>query len=353
MPSARPAALVSLALLVPLGAAAWAGPAPWEKQERSTTTLHGVVRRVVVDVDAGTVSLGHGLSSRVDATSTWFMTKPTLTVSLRSGVLTVRGRCPSFVSGPAVHLGDPTGSCRTDVAVTLAQLPRGVDLGTGVGDVSVTGARGPVALRTGYGEVRARDLRGPVRVSSDGDADLMDVVATGVQVSTATGEAGLTRVRSSRPVVVRTTSGAVSAVALRAPRVQVTSDSGTLQLVDVRADALSATTAGSVFLNDSTVGRADLGSSAGTASVTAVTARSRLSVRTDQGQASLVQVRTPRLDVASGAGDVAVTVPAGPYVLALRTDSGAITLDGVRSDPGSASSITVSSGTGDIALHGR
>lgn len=354
MPSPRPAALLSLVLLLAGGATASAGRAPYEKQEETRTVLHGAVRQVVVDLDAGSVVLRRARSSVVDATSTWFMTKPSVTVSLRDGVLRVEGRCPDFWTGLGVHVGDPLHSCRTDLVVSLASLPRTVTAATGVGDVSVTGVRGPLSLSTVYGDVAARDVAGPVRVAADGDVDLMDVRADGLKVSSGTGDTRFTRVRSSRPVVSRATSGAVSAVALRAPQVQVSSDTGTLQLVDVRADRVTATTnGGSVFLNDSTVRIADVTSAAGTASVTAVTARSRLAVRTDSGKASLAQVRTPRLEVTTNDGDVAVTVPPGRYALVLRSDGGSITLDRVRSDPSAPRSIAVSTRRGDIALLGR
>lgn len=417
MPGAYPAAVASAALLVALAATASAGtsgdPAPWEHQEQSSTGLYSAVRTVKVDVDSGNVVVHHGKASRVTSTSTWFMTKPTVTVTLRNGVLTVTGRCPRLVNSSLVSAGDLFGSCRTDIDVSLSSPPHALTAGTGFGDVTVAGVRGPSRLSSGLGDVTARDLRGgAVSVSTGGgDADLSEVTAAGLRTSSGSGNTRLSRVRSSRGISVSTSGGTVSVVALIAPSAQVSTGNAQAQLVNVRVGSLGIHTDGSpAILSDSRVRTAALSSGAGQAQLNAVQASSGLTVETGGGAVQVDQVRAPRISVASSQGattlsrsflgtvsvrtdggplqlsgtsfrtldadartggvsmtvpavfsrlavstsdaDMTLTVPAGPYVLDLR-NTGKVSLLGVRPDPGAASTIAVSSGTGDITLHGR
>jgi DUF4097 and DUF4098 domain-containing protein YvlB len=270
-----------------------------------------------------------------------------------------------------------------------------------------------VELSSGYGDIKARQLRGPVRVTAAyGGADLVDVVASGVQVSTTHGDAGLTRVRSSRPVVVRAAGGRASGSSVVAPVVQVTSSAGPAQLVNVRVGALTLRAdGGTAVLNDSVVKTADVSTTTDDALLSGVTARSRLTVGTSGAAARLTELRTPRLDVDTNAGgvelsssrvggatlhtdggvvavrgvafgalavdsgrgdvgvsttqpfsslsvstsdgDVDVTVPRGAYALVVRSDAGLATVSGVTADPRADCSLSVGSATGDVTVHGR
>jgi hypothetical protein len=354
VPSALPAALASVALLAATAATAAAERAPWEKEERTSTVLHRSVRRVVVDLEAGSVVLRHDRTALVETDSTWFMTKPEVSVSLSNGVLTVSNHCRDFVKAPAVHVGDPLGSCRTDVVITLAGLPRGVTAGTRDGAVTVTGVRGPVSLSSGYGDVTAHQVRGPVRLAAaDGDAELSDVVGSGVQVSSAMGDSRLNKVRSSRPVVVRAATGDVSLAALVAPSVQASSSSGTVQLVDVRTPRLTLHAEnGPAVLNDSRVGTARVLSDADVAHVEGAVFQS-LEVSGSGG----VLVSTPRrfrsLQITTSDGNADATVPAGRYSLALSSATGSISLRGVEPDRRSGSSISIGADKGNITLAGK
>jgi hypothetical protein len=352
VPSAYPAALASFALLVATAASAAADRAPWEKQEQKTTVLHGHVRTVVVDVDAGNVVLRHDKQALVETTSTWFMTKPEVSVSVRNEVLTVRSHCPDYASAPGVHVGD--GSCRTDVVVTLAGLPRGVTAGTGLGDVTVTGVRGPVSLVSEYGDVTARQVRGRVRVSAtSGDAEVTDVVGTPVQLSSTNGDSRLSRVRSSRPIVVRVSTGSISGSALVAPELQVATTSGTAQLVDVRTSKLTLTSGdGPVILNDSRVRVARVQADSGVVHVEGTTFQS-LAVTASAGALVSTPRRFSSLSVTTGDGNVDSTVPSGSYALFLRSESGQIKLKGVVPDRNANASISLDTSTGDINLAGR
>jgi hypothetical protein len=354
VPSAYPAALASFALLVATAATAAADRAPWEKQENGTSALHGTVRSVVVQVDAGTVVLRHDRQALVETTSTWFMTKPEVSVSQRNGVLTVRSHCPEFAKGPAVHVGDPLGSCRTDVVVTLAGWPRGATVSTGGGDIAVTGVRGPVRLWSGYGDVTARQVRGAVQVvAADGAAEINDVVGSPVRMSSTTGDSRLNRVRTSQPLVVDVSTGSVTGSALVAPSLQVATTSGTAQLVDVRAQTVSLRSGnGPAVLNDSRVHTARVQADAGVVHVEGLTFQA-LEISATTGALVSTTRRFQRLQATTADGNVDATVPAGRYALALRSDSGQIHLKGVVPDQGAPASISVGTGTGDITLAGR
>jgi hypothetical protein len=354
VPRAYPAALASVALLVVAATAAAADRAPWEKEDRTTSALHGSVRSVVVAVDAGHVVLRHDRQALVETSSTWFMTKPEVSVSLRDGVLTVRSHCPDFVKGPAVHLGDPLSSCRTDVVVSLAGWARGATASTGEGDVSVTGIRGPVRLWSGYGDVTARQVRGAVQVvAADGDAEVSDVVGGPVRVSSTTGDSRLNRVRTSRPLVVEVSSGSVSGSALVAPALQVATTSGVAQLVDVRAQTVSLRSGdGPAILNDSRVRTARVQADAGVVHVEG-TSFQALELAGSAGVLVSAPRRFQSLRVTTADGSAQATVPAGRYALSLRSDSGQIRFKGVVADQQAPASISVGTGTGDITLDGR
>jgi hypothetical protein len=77
-------------------------------------------------------------------------------------------------------------------------------------------------------------------------------------------------------------------------------------------------------------------------------------VRTGSGDVSLrTAMPVEQLDAQTGSGDVDVAVPHGTYELELRTGSGGEHVEGISRDPAAAAQIKLTSGSGDISLHGR
>ena len=118
---------------------------------------------------------------------------------------------------------------------------------------------------------------------------------------------------SANPVELKSSAGDVTAIDVTAPSITLFSSAG-----DVEARGLSAD-------------RVDLGSSAGDV---------------------LVSLRTPadRLVADSSAGDVDVLVPDAVYRVDATSSAGDVDASDVRTDPGSARTITAHSSAGDVRV---
>lgn len=414
MPSARavPAAVVLLVVAAILPARA--GLLPADEESRGSTPVRGPVRSVVVDVPWGAVTVGQGRTAGVAHTKRWSFREPSVTTTLKDGVLTVTGHCPGLVEGPLVYAGDPVSTCSTDVVVTLTTVPAAVRVRSWDGGVRVTSVAGPVTVDSGDAGTVLQHVRGgAVDVRSDGGAvSLVDVAATTLRTSSGTGDAGLTAVSATGSATVTTEGGAVRVSRLSVGgALAVSSSTADQSLVDVRAGGTSLITNGgavaltravvrSLVVDSSTGATAltgvsiatparvkttggnvvldgvrgpSLGSSSGTGSTTVKasairvlslgtdggyarvdhTAFTDLDVTTGTGAAAIAAVqRFAKLDVETSGGDVEALVPPGRYATRLRT-SGRASVDGITQDARAQSAIVVDAGTGTIAVHGR
>jgi hypothetical protein len=330
----RPAALGLL--LLPLAVPARAGIVPADEESRSTTALRAAVRQVVVSVDAGAVTVRLGRTASVQVVSRWSLRQPSTATAVRDGVLTVTGSCPDLVDQPPLHVPDPVSSCETDVVVTLVARPSSVRVTTSSGGVSVSGTGGAVSVTGGSGAVSVRDARGgavSVRTAG-GEVSLVGVVAGGVSVESGSGPTGLTAVRSTRAVTVRTDGGQTLLDRVSAPSALV--DAGTAA-VDVR---------------DSAVPVLDAASSGGYVRVVrSAFTRVRVTggdkpvvIATDHGFRSI--------EVTTQGGPSEANVPRGRYALSLVT-TGTLTVDGVVRDSRATRRISIDTGEGDLSVHGR
>ncbi len=177
----------SAVALIALTGLAWGATNTLSKKQSETHAAPAGVRSVVVDVGTGDVSLVHGTGGvSVRDVRHWALRKPTVTQSVRDGVLTVKARC---------HGGFPFGSCATNVRVALPDgmpvkvrtdvgdvsgrelVTRDVDARTHVGDVRLSLAQQPDRLdaTSDVGDVRLDVPRSTYAVDSDADVGERDV----------------------------------------------------------------------------------------------------------------------------------------------------------------------------------
>lgn len=216
--SARPAASVLLAAAVAL--LAGCGSPPQAQTESATETV-GAVDRVVIDADAGSVSLRPGPegSAQVQRTLRWRgEQKPEFTQTVTGTTLTVTARCP-----------DEDDRCSTDLVVTVPPATSSrtsvtagdiaVDDLTGAQDLTATtgrvGGRGlgavPVTARTTTGQVSLRFAAPPPTVDAEATTGNVDVR---VPVGPVYAVAAQARTGTSR-VEVADTPGAQNRISAR------------------------------------------------------------------------------------------------------------------------------------------
>lgn len=191
----------------------------------STTTDWPAVTRLVVDSDAGDVTVGPGPAAQVVATSRYGGAAPQVDQAVESGVLTVTVRCPAG--------SDP---CSTDLAITVpaattgqvdvgagevavADLTGDQDLESGAGDVRGTGlGAAVVTARTGAGDVELRHAVAPQRVDAQAGAGNVTVTVPAAEVYRVAADSGVGEVTvevaddpgASRTVIARSGAGDVA-----------------------------------------------------------------------------------------------------------------------------------------------
>lgn len=149
----------------------------------TTTRVHEGVARLVVDIDAGDVSLraGDGGFAAVTSAVRWTGTRPEVTQTVDGNTLTVTARCP-----------DRTGVERCEVDLTVDLPPSAPsDLQVGAGDITGTDVTGEHVWNSSAGDVTAVELgAAAVRARSGaGDVDLaFAAVPLSVDAETVAGE---------------------------------------------------------------------------------------------------------------------------------------------------------------------
>jgi hypothetical protein len=119
---------------------------PILNEQTRTIPLTGTIRSVVVRSDMGEIALAPGSKHLIRVHETWNYARPTVTHTLKNGVLTVRATCPN----------DQTSfnKCSNDLALVV---PKAVSVNavSDFGDVVTKGLRGNEKLVTDFGDVRA------------------------------------------------------------------------------------------------------------------------------------------------------------------------------------------------------
>ncbi len=183
----RRAAILGGALLAALGigwgAFTVVGLIAREKTS-APVSVDGSVRHVIVDLDAGGMTLHGGVTTSVTGTRTVVRTfrGPTFSETLTGDTLTVKSRCPSFVNtfcSVSYDLNVPANvtveAKSSGGSLTASDVAGDLTLSSSAGSVSVTGATGRLKLSSSAGgvkvsesrstEINARSSAGSVKVS--------------------------------------------------------------------------------------------------------------------------------------------------------------------------------------------
>jgi hypothetical protein len=217
------------------------------------TTVSAAVTGLVARNEVGDIKVVPGSVTRIVAVEQYNFTAPTVTHSLRNGLLRIAASCPSPTGPVNIGLND----CAVDLTVTVPSAVT-VDALTDVGDLNIRDLTGAETLR-----------------SSDGDIVMQRVVAPVLHVSSETGEVRVLSVKS-RSLNLHSSDGDINAALAAAPH-----------------DVLASTDTGDVDLTvPSGVYAVDTHSDDGTTRVRGITEHSdaprKISARTSDGDISVV-----------------------------------------------------------------
>jgi DUF4097 and DUF4098 domain-containing protein YvlB len=347
-------------LLTTLAAPAFALAAhadPSLNSQDVTTKVAGKVTALRVDADISNVSVTPGAASVVTAHLEWTFSKPTVTVSVDKGVLTVKARCDDELNGGPVHVG-LINTCVDDLRIVVpaaASLVIGTD-----GSANVSRFTGPVDVRGG--RVTVTDLRTPkLRISGRASASLRRIHSSFGQVALSSGniDAESLQVRS---LSLSTGSGNVNAGHVTAATFNVSDSSGNVWVTHAKADSLAlssgsgnvnaddvrsaratlATSSGNVYAQHVSAGRLEVNSGSGTVSVSDTTAE-RTKATSSSGNVYVQRVRGRHLDASTGNGSMTVA-DVHLHTIGLRSSSGSVSVQ----DLDAPDTLAASSGNGNV-----
>jgi Putative adhesin len=173
-------------------------------REKTTTSvsISGAVRHVVVDLDAGSLTLHGGSTSSVTGTREVERNfrAPTFSETLTGDTLTVKSRCSAFLNGfcsVSYDLNVPADvtvrATSSGGSLTVSDVAGDLTLNSSAGSVLVTGATGRLTLSSSAGkvkvsetrstEINARSSAGDVRVSLLAPPTSVDVSSSAGSVS--------------------------------------------------------------------------------------------------------------------------------------------------------------------------
>jgi hypothetical protein len=134
--SVAPGAPAQVSIMIP----------PILNEQTRTIGLSGTIRSVIVRSDFGEITLAPGSTHFIHVHETWNYARPTLTHTLRNGVLSVRASCPN----------DPTSfnKCSNDLTLVVPKAVT-VDAFSNFGDVTTKALKGNEKLGTDFGDIRA------------------------------------------------------------------------------------------------------------------------------------------------------------------------------------------------------
>jgi Putative adhesin len=212
-------------------------------------SVDGSVRHLIVDLDAGGMTLHGGATTIVTGTRRVerSLRAPTFSETLTGDTLTVKSRCQSFVNGfCSVHydLIVPAGvtveATSSGGSLTVSDIAGDLTLSSSAGSVSVTGATGRLKLLSSAGsvkvsetrstEINARSSAGSVKIS-------LLVPPTNVDLSSSAGSATLELPRTSDAYDVDASSSAgsstvdVDTATSSARKIRVRSSAGSVKVI--------------------------------------------------------------------------------------------------------------------------
>ena len=337
-----------------------------------TVVVAGAVTSVNIDSYGAPIQVSRGPVNQVTVTETIGYdrpgNRPGVTASNDGGDLTLAapacqdGDCsvgfaviiPASFPGVTVSASSEGGPVRVS-GVATADIDSGsgpvsasdvqglLTVTSSGGDITASGA-GSATLDSGSGRVSASAIPGPLDITSEGGR--IDVHDTGAAtLNSGSGPVSASAVLGQ--LAVNSSGGSINVTSLRGG---ATLDSGSGDVVARSVGgALSANTSGGKLQVDGLAGplTADTGSGNVTASgVASATAR----VSTSGGSAWLSFTRAPQsVQVTTGSGDAVLVLPGGPYTVNAHA-SGGPELVSVPVSPTAASTITVSTGGGELQV---
>jgi Putative adhesin len=212
-------------------------------------SINGSVRRIIVDLDAGGMTLHGGAATVVTGTRTVerSVRSPSFSETLTGETLPVKARCQSFMTGfCSVHydLNVPADvtveATSSGGSLTASDIAGDLTLDSSAGSVSVTGATGHLKLSSSAGSVKVSETRSTeINARSSGGSVKVSLLAppTNVDLSSSAGSATLELPRTSDAYDVDASSTAGSST--------VTVDTATSSARKIRVQS----SAGSVMVN--------------------------------------------------------------------------------------------------------
>jgi hypothetical protein len=356
-----PVVLTCLALLAAATALAGTATAGGLHESTAPLTVPAGVRTVVVDVDAGQVTVRAGTGGG-EVHKRWTLQEPEVSSTVQGSTMRIAGTCGQPVRLQDVNPGFAGLDCAVDV--TLA-VPAGVALDLRGGAVSVSGVKGDLRLaavddvvvdHAGPGAVRAESRTATVRLASshprtaeltgDDDVVLRDVATASLKALSGSA-VSLTSVEVRGPLTVEGV-GAVSLDRVSAAGTGVTSSSDAVSLTRSRFSRLTARGTDGVALDGVASPVADLRASPGRVRVLRSRVPELTAVGDDSVAVTLLAVpRTVRLE--STAAWVSLVVPRSTYALTTRTATGHVTIEHVVVDRRSPRTLSLIA-NGDISI---
>jgi DUF4097 and DUF4098 domain-containing protein YvlB len=364
------AAIVIAALALPLAAAAaLADPIyGYLHSEDSTSLVRGHVTSVKVDGDVSNVTVVPGDVTKVAMHLKWNNDRPSVTISVANGVLSVKARCADNVlHGPYVYVGG-VGDCVDDLQLTVPSSA-GLNVLTS-SSIHVTQLTGTVDLRGSLVQVTKAHVP-YVHVSATGQVTLDTVTSPTIQVGNSNGSIFAKNITSrsvglntsygavtvagatARSLSASSGQGAVSAEKVKATLVDLSSSYGSIRVMDVASPDVSAMTdQGTVSVARLRGDRLTAKSGYGSVLVSETAAR-RVSAASDQGEVNVALTTQPDLARAvSHYGTVALGVPHGRYAVDASTSYGQRTVTGLVVDETAPRQLIARSDQGDVNVRG-
>ncbi|HMC70478.1 MAG TPA: DUF4097 family beta strand repeat-containing protein [Mycobacteriales bacterium] len=347
------AAVVTTTVGAAVGAiGAGAAPIVPMHEVSSTTAVHGVVRALDLADDFGNVVVKAGTNLSVAAHEQWNYEQPTLTVTVKNQVLSVRATCPNLVSGPYLYIGDPgVNDCAIDLTVVV---PARTDLtvtsyggavtSTGIngvqklkgysGTVTVTGSRSRALTVESEGVLAVtHSTLGLAALTADNSrATLDDVTANVASVRAEGGDAAVTASHVTRALSVVSDVAGVTLRNVSAGQLTATSESGQVSVESTNVVGSAALTGnnGSITVGGLTAGQLAAKAYGGPVVVKNTTVRRDATVVAEDGSVTTESVRAASLSVEAASGTASLSSSTVTGLVHLTADNGGADVNDLR-----------------------
>lgn len=184
-----------------------------------------------------------------------------------------------------------------------------------------------VELDNGFGVIDVSELNGDVNISGDfGDVSVKNIEGL-LTVDNASGEVEISNVDAgSQDVMIESDFGRVTVDKMNGKNINIDSNSGTLNLTNVRTtgELFTSSDFGNISIENSSAASVTIDSSSGTVTLTRVNIRGALIITCDFGDIDLVQTIANSYDIDSNSGGV--TMDGAKGALKIQADFGGISI---------------------------